>query len=45
MIAGYDTTACGTSHVLYCLANYQDVQEKVRMEIDSIFEHDQGEYF
>ena len=43
MVAGYDTTACGTSHVLYCLANYEDVQAKVRMEIDSIFKHDQGE--
>ena len=43
MIAGYDTTACGTSHVLYCLANYEDVQAKVRMEIDSIFKQNQGE--
>ena len=42
MVAGYDTTACGTSHTLYCLASNQDVQEKARMEIDSIFEQDQG---
>ena len=44
MVAGYDTTACGTSHVLYNLAYYQDVQAKARMEIDNIFEQDQGKY-
>ena len=44
MIAGYDTTACGTSHVLYNLAYYQDIQAKARIEIDNIFQHDQGKY-
>ena len=44
MVAGYDTTSSGASHTLYCLASYQDIQEKARIEIDSIFGHDQGQF-
>ena len=45
MVAGYDTSATGTSHALYCLASNQDVQEKVIIEIDSIFGLDQGQFW
>ncbi|KAF5293172.1 hypothetical protein FQR65_LT11017 [Abscondita terminalis] len=36
MFEGHDTTACGISFILYCLANNRDVQEKVIEELQEI---------
>lgn len=35
-IAGFETTATGLSYLAYILAKHQDVQEKVRAEVDDV---------
>lgn len=40
MFAGHDTTAMAISWTLYMIGLHQDVQEKVREEIDEIFDNE-----
>ncbi|KAG8175868.1 hypothetical protein JTE90_026994 [Oedothorax gibbosus] len=42
-LAGYDTTASTLSNVTYCLALNQEVQDKLRREIDTVIDQHKGE--
>ena len=41
MFAGHDTTAMAISWTLYLLGLHQDVQQKVRQEVDQIFDEEE----
>ena len=43
MIAGYDTTACTLSFACYELAKHQDVQDRLRDELEEVLEGKEGE--
>lgn len=38
LLAGYETTATTLEWVSYCLAKYQDVQDKLIAEVDNVLE-------
>ncbi|XP_077975714.1 cytochrome P450 3A29-like isoform X1 [Styela clava] len=42
LLAGYDTTSIAMANLIYNLAQYQDVQEKLHLEIDEVFRKKDG---
>ncbi|GFU27842.1 cytochrome P450 4c3 [Trichonephila clavipes] len=40
VFAGYDTTAMSLSWALYCLGRHPEIQQKVQVELDGIFDDD-----
>ncbi|XP_050453657.1 cytochrome P450 4C1-like [Cataglyphis hispanica] len=42
MVGGHDTTAMGITFALLLLAEHKDVQERVRVEVDSVMQENRG---